>query len=179
MKTEIKKNKDIRIFVSVKSIAACFAKWAIQQSPYIVPDDLGIATIKFHARIEEAFREYLTMNNEWIGVDISQREWYKIIKSIIVNEKFVEVYQWNVRKNGNNSQFGFISAHTNKTDPDDDFIDLDALAMNVSRETWLSGAPDDYVDDSLCHITPAFPNADPDSESKQPIDGSMQPTKAE
>lgn len=42
-----------------------------------------------------------------------------------------QVRQWNERKNGNKSPFGFTSRYDGPTDPDDDFIDLDALRMNI------------------------------------------------
>jgi hypothetical protein len=44
-----------------------------------------------------------------------------------------EFMLWNERKNGNKSKFQFVTRYSKNIDPDNDFIDIDALICNVAN----------------------------------------------
>jgi len=46
---------------------------------------------------------------------------------------------WNERKNGNKAEFQFITHYSIDKNPDDDFIDLDALIRNVANSIIREG----------------------------------------
>ena len=147
------RNKKVRFFIPIKTVTACFAKWAVKQSPYRVPDNLERAVGKFHEFIEQEFAEYICLQNEWIDGKISRKTWDSTISSIILNPNFLEVAAWNERKNGNKSQFNFICVYNPKPDPDNDFIDLHALARNIENETWHEGNIEDYSTDAKIEVS--------------------------
>lgn len=164
MKQENEVKEKLTFFIPVKTVTSLFAKWAIQQSPYTVPDDLEKAILKFHARIEEAFQENLCMNNEWLQ-NIPRQTLYNTLQAIIVNEGFTEVYQWNERKNGNNASIGFSSRYS-RTNPDDDFIDLHALSGNICRDVWEQGKTEEAEQEEPQAMV---------SDGPETCDGSKQP----
>jgi len=44
-----------------------------------------------------------------------------------------EFMLWNERKNGNKSKIQFVTRYSKDIDPDNDFIDIDALICNVAN----------------------------------------------
>ena len=139
---------EIKFFLSIKTITATFAAYAIMQSPYVYPENLDKAIMKFQARLEEICYRHIAIRNQWISGFISNNEWYNIIQSIILNPRFVEVHRWGIPKNGARSPFNFSSSYSVSMhqDPDDDSIDLYALANNIARDTWNRGVEEEYRD---------------------------------
>lgn len=157
MKAKRLSNKH-KIFITVKTLTSSFAKHAIEQSPYRVPENLEIAVGKFHARIEESFADLLKFNNKWLDGKISEKEYRKRIYDIIKDPGFVEVAKWNERKNGNKAAIRFSSIYdSDDGDPDDNFIDLDALSRNIEMETWkeavMETQPEDLAEYQLTRAT--------------------------
>lgn len=101
------------------------AMWAVRQSPYHCPDKL--------AEVISAFRQrqlFFFDKSEMANFSRSNiRAAYETLKSI------PEFEAWNERKNGNKSPFGFVDRYS-KPNPDNDFIDLDALIGNATRSLW-------------------------------------------
>jgi len=122
--THTPKNK---VFVTPKHLAGIFAMYAVRQSPYLVPDNLSDAIFEFMA-----------------GFDCTQTllEWEhpleccQTVKDSIMKSPLCVA--WNNRKNGREGM-GFTSRF-DQPHPDDDFIDLDALQMNICREIFREEA---------------------------------------
>ena len=114
---------DRKVFVTPKHLAGVFAMYAVRQSPYLVPDNLKEAIFEFMA-----------------GFDCTQLvlSWrYPLEFSQAVNDSIMKspvCLSWNERKNGRDGM-GFSSRY-DQPEPDDDFIDLDALQMNICRDVF-------------------------------------------
>lgn len=94
----------------------------VVQSPYDTPDIAGAL---------KSFDEYL--GAKFTKSDRPEKFTYTELQSFInedVFESIPEIEKLNHRKNGNNNKYGFCSRY-DQPDPDDDFIDLGALARNV------------------------------------------------
>lgn len=100
------------------------ANFATRQSPYLYPDNLLSALDQIDQKLTEIFAQ-----NEWLEFE-SYKGLYRFLMDNI--SELPEVLKWNQRKNGNLSPVGFSSMY-DKPDPDNDFIDLSALFMNVAR----------------------------------------------
>jgi hypothetical protein len=104
------------------------AKYAVQQSPYHRPDNLETVLDRLNAIISPTF------DKAELGV-AKFEDWQDVEKFItIALAQIPEYVAWNDRKNGNDSPFQFTSRYDTDTNPDDDFIDLDALQRNVAVE---------------------------------------------
>lgn len=119
------------MIVTVNYLAGALAMWAVRQSPYPAPDNLGPAIEKFC----EAWKAQPPMQKEGWPSDgyyefADHVELRKAVENAI--DKVPEIRAWNERKNGNQSPFNFISRFDGPTDPDNDFIDLGALAGNAA-----------------------------------------------
>ena len=98
---------------------------AVRQSPYHRPDNLEIVLDKLHELVKPTF-EKATM-----GVaELTDEQLEDLIKQL---RNIPEYEAWNERKNGNQAQYSFSSRY-DKPDPDNDFIDLDALEMNIFNQ---------------------------------------------
>ena len=123
-----------KIYASQRNLLGSLAKWATAQSPYPRPDNIEVVLDKFHEQINPIFgKEYCLKFTDW-------KELESFLKEHLY--KIPEFMLWNERKNGNKSQFGFVSAghHDNgdvtftQATADNDFIDLDALIRNTARD---------------------------------------------
>ena len=102
------------------------AKWLVSLSPYTVPDNLSICIEKFEMQLSNAF----TFDaNEMVEIDLSTLT--NIVNELI--ENVPEIAALNERKNGREGM-GISDRYSAKPDPDDDFIDLMALAQNITCE---------------------------------------------
>jgi hypothetical protein len=115
------KTKEQLMFVSPSQAAGALAMWAIRQSPYPIPDNLGI--------VVERFTELFPSDEFGLHEVADQEALYALVGSI--SEQIPELLAWNERKNGREGM-GFSSRY-DKPSPDDDFIDLSALWNNVAR----------------------------------------------
>ena len=112
------------IFISNGSIIAEVAKWAISQSPYLYPDNLEGVLVQLKASLARELCD--DFGYEYPDIDQLQRVISRNLRDI------PEYVAWNERKNGNDAKYNFTSRHDGPTDPDNDFIDLDALERNVA-----------------------------------------------
>lgn len=109
------------MIVSANQVAGTLAMWAIRQSPYPMPDNLGV--------VVERFTELFPADNIGFHTVADEEELYGLIYSL--GDQIPELLAWNDRKNGREGM-GFVSRY-DKPSPDDDFIDLSALYSNVAR----------------------------------------------
>ena len=110
-----------KFIVSKRVLLGEVANWAVQQSPYHRPDDLEVVLDRFNKIIS--------------GVEDYSKFSYGEIRELLEELKEIpEFVLWNERKNGDKSEYKFTSRYSNEEEnPDDDFIDLDALIRNVAN----------------------------------------------
>lgn len=143
-------------FVSLDAMTGYVAMWASRQSPYHAPDGLTAVLREFHRRALDR-----RMTDEWCI-----ESWPCILATrdnlrAVVEECLLVIPQvllWNERKNGNKSPFGFSSRY-DRPHPDDDFIDLDALRMNIVRSCLEDAKPDEIAPAPATLAPPAAPDA--------------------
>lgn len=116
------------VFIVPKHLAGIFAMYAVRQSPYLVPDNLAEAVVDFMAGFD-CEKPVLSWR---YPLEFSQAVHESIFKSNVI-------LKWNERKNGREGM-GF-SSRFDKPHPDDDFIDLDALVMNICRDVFADQDP--------------------------------------
>lgn len=120
-----------KILVNESQLLGAVAKWGIRQSPYSFPENLLEVLDAFGVALKPDFHDEPLGFKEFID----ESELLRYIHSKLVN---IEAYwAWNNRKNGNDAPMKFTSRYDNGDNPDDDFIDLDALERNVARELTL------------------------------------------
>jgi hypothetical protein len=125
-------SKDLWLFTH--NIVGYFAQWAIRQSPYSVPDKLEEVLEQVHL----VFKPFESKNGMFC---MSLCEINRLLHEYIL--PLPQTMAWNEPKNGSTESIQFSSRYT-KRDPDDEFIDLHALAHNVCvsirnerRESYL------------------------------------------
>jgi len=105
--------------------------WATRQSPYHAPDGLVEVLREFHNR---ALKYRMTDDGtiaSWPCILATRDNLRAVVEQCLLSQP--QVLAWNERKNGNTAPFHFSSRYDGPRDPDDDFIDLDALRMNIVR----------------------------------------------
>lgn len=117
-----------QLLMNTRSLLGAVAKWSVQQSPYHRPDNLELVLDKLHELTEPEFKKHRLGYMEFA----SMRDVGKFVSENL--RQIPEYTAWNDRKNGDNSPYGFTSAYDGPGNPDDDFIDLDALERNVADE---------------------------------------------
>lgn len=113
-----------KILVNERGFLGTVAEWAVKQSPYHRPDNLEVVLDKLHEQTKSAWKDaelgFIGFPNE-----------SGLLQFVHENLSGIPEYlEWNERKNGNNAPYGFTGRNIN-IDPDNDFIDLDALERNV------------------------------------------------
>jgi hypothetical protein len=109
--------------VSYDDVLGSLAKWAVRQSPYLVPDQLREAIEQFEK--VWPFADNATMSGGQLGMAIY--------------EAFPEcaaIMAWNHPTIGDH-QIAFVSRY-DRPKPDHDFIDLHALARNIAHDIILA-----------------------------------------
>lgn len=133
------KNPDRIKRLFIHDLLGYVAMWATRQSPYHAPDGLTDVLAEFKRRIEASREDFLAPTKALLG-----RSVFDYPDTLPATKAFLlpllqqhlltlpQVQKWNERKNGNQSPYGFCSRY-DKPEPDNDFIDLDALAGNIVR----------------------------------------------
>lgn len=124
----------MKLVVNIKDVLANFARWAVYQSPYNCPDNLAAVLSDLSTVLKLRHPEVV----KGTGImDVERADMEATLSGFI--EQHPEVQAWNQRKNGDQSPYSFTSRYDGPGDPDADFIDLDALRMNVMRSlSWVS-----------------------------------------
>lgn len=111
------------IFLMESRFLGAVANCAVRQSPYHRPDNLEIVLDKLHDRVKPVFA------TAPMGVaELTDEQLDELIQEL---RGIPEYTAWNERKNGNDAPMKFSSRYDTNNNPDDDFIDLDALENNI------------------------------------------------
>lgn len=112
--------------VTRNALMGALACWAVRQSPYAVPVDLQDALT--------GFNEQLVLPEMIMALNYGYYEntWALVQHLLEVFARVPEIEGWNNRRNGNDAPMSFTSRYDMPGDPDNDFVDLDALARNVA-----------------------------------------------
>jgi len=103
-------------------IVSYFAQCAVSFSPYTAPDNLvGV--------LEQVELIFKPLEDSGGMFEISLCTVNELLHEHII--PLQQVQEWNVPKNGDHRVAQFSSRYSSKPDPDDDFIDLSALAHGV------------------------------------------------
>jgi hypothetical protein len=126
----------VKFLTTVSTVAGWFAMWAVRQSPYGYPDKLDKVVHRLRRELLHHARSVPKANRLMKAAGmftIDQNALEDLILSVL--KPCREFQKWNQRKNGNKAPFGISTRYDDpsKRDPDDDFIDLDALARNVAH----------------------------------------------
>jgi len=116
------------IFTTKGTMLGTIAKYAVAQSPYHRPDNLEVVLDKMNELISKDFDSAPLKVMEFDS--FSDLETYISVRL----GDIPEFTAWNASKNPSDSEFYFVSAYDKEGDPDNDFIDLDALTRNVASE---------------------------------------------
>jgi hypothetical protein len=115
-------------YVFLHELAGHIAMWAVRQSPYLVPDNLEIVLLKFQA---VAWKDFAVAGEVKGGMRAFKTRGEIIAYLEAKLFSIAEFAAWNDRKNKREGP-GFVTSFDGPRDPDDDFIDLYALAQNVA-----------------------------------------------
>lgn len=117
-----------KILVNERRLLGAVAKWGVEQSPYYRPDNLEVVLDKLHSQTIKSWED-----GELGYIDFPDS---KSLREFIKDNlrQIPEYVAWNDRKNGNSAEYKFTSIYDTDDNPDDDFIDLDALEANVTSE---------------------------------------------
>ena len=110
------------LVVGHNGIRGALAHWAVFQSPYVVPDGLAKAIEEFAAGWP--YEEYAKFSGQDLLVAVRN-----------TMEACPTILSWNESKKGS-GDIGFRTRHSRPA-PDFDFIDLDALARNITHDLTL------------------------------------------
>jgi hypothetical protein len=107
---------------SRKTVLGALASWAVQQSPYVVPNHLTEALQEFDRALSSD--EYF---------ETSCKALHEVVRGTF--EGCPSILAWNNPRKGSHTIV--FSSRYDTPHPDYDFIDLDALARNVSHAVTL------------------------------------------
>ena len=134
-------NVPARLLITTNTLAGMFASWAVQQSPYDAPEGLDKAIRDFRSAwpSDEELRPIMPAQY-WN----SYGELYEALYTLFCETESIRA--WNEPKSKHGASIVFSSRYGGPS-PDDDFIDLGALANNVAREAWKDALADKAFDD--------------------------------
>lgn len=117
-------NSDKMFLTSKEDVLGALANWAIQQSPYVMPEDLDVGLREFWMQFDPCPPfEYFETNCNSLRSKV--RDTFESCPTIM---------GWNVAKKGSGT---VICSRYDSPEPDYDIIDLDALARNVAHSITL------------------------------------------
>ncbi|QIG70210.1 hypothetical protein EVB87_110 [Rhizobium phage RHph_N28_1] len=153
--------KQTMIVCSISEIVGTFAKWAIQQSPYAVPDNLEVVCKALDERLVKALRpvtdDVRIVEIKPMGFQTTHAKDTLVRLLTNILRDIPEYQAWNESKNNNAktdlvfaSRYGHMTADGTPAayNPDNDFIDLHALVRNVAMtlvQRYILDSRDGYV----------------------------------
>lgn len=115
-------------FISIKKLTGLVSFYAVRFSPYACPEHLSEVLFCFMANAQRfALPEF---PDEWPCVSCTREDLAIVLEECLFNQPFVK--EWNHTKSGRTG-YQFVSRYSPKPNPDDDFIDLDALRGGIIR----------------------------------------------
>ncbi len=115
------------VWAFVSDFTGAMGKWLIKLSPYVVPDNLVTCVQKFDSEIRKAF-VFDTADMAHIELAGLTGKVYSVL------EKIPEVMALNTPKSGHTSNIFVSRFDAGPSNPDDNFIDIVALAQNITCE---------------------------------------------
>jgi hypothetical protein len=122
------------ILFLANSVAGSFAKWAVRQSPFVVPDNLAKAIEAVDCFVN-SWTEGRIANGEYV-VKMSCEEVRSRLERFFEDTPVIEA--WNHPKSGKEQPFYGCDRYGSWQSPEDDIIDLGALAQNIAHDLTLS-----------------------------------------
>lgn len=113
-----------RHVVLLRQIAGHLAMWAVRLSPYPAPSGLAEVVARFQEGAAPRFKLVSGLDM----AELSRAELRSLLADHLLSQP--EVQGWNERRNRRDGH-GFITATSARPDPDDDFVDLEALVQNI------------------------------------------------
>ena len=118
---------DREVLAFKKDFMGALAKWLVKQSPYVVPDNLSICIEKFYEGLDSVFD---FSNHGMAKIELSSLT-KKVNKML---EEIPEIVALNECKSGKGGHIFTSRFHDGHTNPDEDFIDIMAVAQNITCE---------------------------------------------
>lgn len=116
--------------LSLRQILGATAQWVVRQSPYIVPDNLTEIMQAVRLKFESQMPVISTVGDLRIVKLLSPHEVHDFIDTLL--KEVPEIEELNTPKSRHNGLL-FVTRDSAVNNPDDDFIDLDALARNIAN----------------------------------------------
>lgn len=117
--------------ITSKDILGQMARWAVQQHPFHAPDGLFEVCNLIDDQAAKHFKDSVPgLPMQWFADSWEIRDW---LRAALKDHPTLTA--WNTPRSGHNSNIA-ISRFDSGPRPEDDFIDIDALMLNVSREAW-------------------------------------------
>ena len=121
-----------KTWIIVDHITGALAKWAIRQSPYDCPDDLEDVVKHLDKCMTHELNKIPNEDRTSGMYKVSVAHIRGLLRNILGG--YGPFQEWNKCKVGNTPESLFTSRYDSARDPDRDFIDLDALFMNICME---------------------------------------------
>jgi len=119
------KRFDREVWVFKDSFTGSLAKWLVKQSPYVVPDNLSKCLESFHSKLD-----FLCV---WDSADMAQVHLKGLTHDLnMILESIPEICALNEPKNFTDKDFFFLDRYSAEPNPDDNFIDIMAVAQNMT-----------------------------------------------
>jgi len=118
--------------ITSKDILGQMARWAVQQHPFHEPTGLFEVCRLIDEKARAEFKDSVPgLPMRWFKDSWELRDW---LRAILADHPALTA--WNTPRSGP-AGGGFIAvSRFDGPAPEDDFIDLDALLINVSRDAW-------------------------------------------
>lgn len=108
------------------------AGWAVRQSPYVAPDNLDEALEGLSAELDSMWT--VTHQNFRAAYFSNQ---YDLCQTLVAAfQRVPQIVDWGKPKSAKDDTVMVFVSRYEKPHPDDDSIDLDALARNVAKDLW-------------------------------------------
>jgi hypothetical protein len=121
--------------VGASDIIGQLAANAVKQHPYHAPDGLFELVQETLVACRRDFKDGIEgCESRWFE---SSRDLYQWVRSILPDNHPI-LTAWNTRRSGRTGH-AFVSRYGGPP-PEDDFIDIDALRMNVASGSWRDSA---------------------------------------
>lgn len=119
------------VIILPATLRGVVARWAVMQSPYDTgPDGLSDVLKELTKRCKD-YPGASTLDGGHAYLELVPEAVDAFLDHVLLSQP--EVQKWNERKNGRQGM-GMHSLYWPDPEPDDDFIDLDALKNNIRME---------------------------------------------